>query len=120
MTMNYVWMTLTLLKRCEPGRKGLSKPGDVLSRTICPKAGRIWRANFLERLWIWTKVSDFMLANGLNETQQITRVCPGRFFALNSVWIVAASVIAAFDVSLPIVDGKEIKPDIEWEIGLSR
>ncbi|GBE89499.1 Multifunctional cytochrome P450 monooxygenase af510 [Sparassis crispa] len=41
------------------------------------------------------------------------RICPGRYFADNSAWIVAATVLATFDICKAVdKDGKAIEPDV--------
>ena len=47
--------------------------------------------------------------------------CPGRFFADASVWLVAANILAVFDILPPIdpVTGKVIMPEFEWIGGMT-
>ncbi|KAI0646809.1 cytochrome P450 [Trametes meyenii] len=43
------------------------------------------------------------------------RICPGRFMALDSMWITIASVLALFEIRQAVdEDGKEITPDGEY------
>jgi len=49
------------------------------------------------------------------------RICPGRFFAENTVWLTIACILAVFDVR-PYVDqesGKEILPEIAFLSGVT-
>lgn len=56
----------------------------------------------------------------LNEDRE-RRVCPGRHFALNSVWALAASVVAVFDFLKPIdEDGNEREVHVELIPGFVR
>ncbi|KAK7460412.1 hypothetical protein VKT23_009132 [Stygiomarasmius scandens] len=46
------------------------------------------------------------------------RVCPGRFYALDTVWLVLACVLAIFDITKALdADGKEIEVVIEHTSG---
>lgn len=51
----------------------------------------------------------------------LSRKCPGRFLGENSLWIVAVSILAAFDIT-KVVDenGQEIMPDLEYATGVTR
>jgi len=45
----------------------------------------------------------------------LVRICPGRYLAQNSIWILAASILATLDISKAIGDdGKEITPKVEF------
>lgn len=47
------------------------------------------------------------------------RICPGRYLALNSLWITMASVLAAFDLVSPLDDkGNIILPSTKSTSGL--
>ncbi|OCH95269.1 cytochrome P450 [Obba rivulosa] len=49
------------------------------------------------------------------------RICPGRFMALESMWIVIACVLATFTISKAVDrDGREITPDAEYLPGFLR
>lgn len=49
------------------------------------------------------------------------RKCPGRFLGENSLWIVAVSVLAAFDITRAVDEhGQEIMPDLEYATGVTR
>lgn len=49
------------------------------------------------------------------------RICPGRYLALNSVWLALASIVAVFDVELPVDEfGRKVKPSGEYTPGLIR
>lgn len=49
------------------------------------------------------------------------RVCPGRYVALNSVWLTLASILAVFDLELPVDEfGRKVKPSGEYTAGLIR
>jgi hypothetical protein len=51
----------------------------------------------------------------------LLRICLGRYFGLNSVWILAATILTAFDVSKPLnVDGNEVEPRVEFSNGVVR
>ncbi|KAI0713249.1 cytochrome P450 [Earliella scabrosa] len=46
------------------------------------------------------------------------RICPGRFMAIDSMWITIACVLAVFDIKKAIgEDGKEVTPDGEYISG---
>ncbi|KZT69367.1 cytochrome P450 [Daedalea quercina L-15889] len=48
------------------------------------------------------------------------RICPGRFFADNNVWLAAASIVATMDISKARDEqGNEIMPAPKWLSGLS-
>jgi len=47
------------------------------------------------------------------------RRCPGRYFALNSIYITIACILSAFSVSNPVdSNGKEREEELEYEAGL--
>ncbi|KAF7789960.1 hypothetical protein EIP86_000908 [Pleurotus ostreatoroseus] len=47
------------------------------------------------------------------------RICPGRHLASNSAWLALASILAVFELELPIDEfGREIKPSGEYTPGL--
>jgi len=47
------------------------------------------------------------------------RICPGRWLALDTIWIVAASVLSVYKISKAIDSaGKEIDPHVEYTSGL--
>jgi cytochrome P450 len=50
------------------------------------------------------------------------RVCPGKYFALNSLWITIASVLASYDISKAVdPNGDTIEPEVIFSPGaLSR
>ncbi|KAI0371168.1 cytochrome P450 [Pilatotrama ljubarskyi] len=46
------------------------------------------------------------------------RICPGRFMALDSIWIAIACVLALFEIKKAVgEDGREITPDAEYHLG---
>lgn len=46
------------------------------------------------------------------------RICPGRFMAVDSIWITIASVLSVFEIRKAVgEDGKEITPDGEYHRG---
>ncbi|KAJ6534383.1 cytochrome P450 [Mycena capillaripes] len=48
------------------------------------------------------------------------RVCPGQFMAIDSVWIVVASILAAFSITKAVgEDGNVIEPTYEYFSGLA-
>ena len=49
------------------------------------------------------------------------RICPGRYFADSAVWLVAANILAVYDILPPIdpVNGRIHVPKLEWVGGLS-
>ena len=48
-----------------------------------------------------------------------SRICPGKYLALRSLWIVIASVIAAFDISkIKGPDGREDEPKVDFYVGI--
>ncbi|KAF9490983.1 cytochrome P450 [Pleurotus eryngii] len=49
------------------------------------------------------------------------RICPGRYFAMDSLWISIASILATFDIEKAKDEqGQDIEPDIQWIPGFSR
>ncbi|KAF9456730.1 cytochrome P450 [Collybia nuda] len=49
------------------------------------------------------------------------RICPGRYFAEDSLWITMALILATFKISKPFNrDGKEIMPELKFTSGISR
>ncbi|KAJ7188890.1 cytochrome P450 [Mycena filopes] len=47
------------------------------------------------------------------------RVCPGRFFAEDSLFIFVASILHAFRISKPVdANGREYEPSVTWASGL--
>ncbi|KAL6303377.1 hypothetical protein BKA93DRAFT_788191 [Sparassis latifolia] len=47
------------------------------------------------------------------------RMCPGRHFALESMFITISSVLASFDIMKAVdVDGKEMEPTGEYSTGI--
>ena len=49
------------------------------------------------------------------------RVCPGRFFAEQGLWLTMASILAAFDIKPPLDDsGRECMPKIVFTTGTGR
>ncbi len=49
------------------------------------------------------------------------RVCPGKYLAQANVWIALVTLIVTVDISnLVGDDGEEIKPEVEFNSGLSR
>jgi cytochrome P450 len=64
-------------------------------------------------------LSPFAAARVLTTEHATRRICPGRHFAMNGLWIAAAFVIAAFDISKAEgPDGKPIEPVVEYEEGI--
>ncbi|KAF9264397.1 cytochrome P450 [Marasmius fiardii PR-910] len=48
------------------------------------------------------------------------RICPGRYLAINSVWLAMTYLLASFTISKEVDgDGKEIDPVVEYTLGLS-
>ncbi|KAK7030676.1 O-methylsterigmatocystin oxidoreductase [Favolaschia claudopus] len=70
------------------------------------------------------RFSEAQRVNGLNPLPEIAygfgrRICPGRFLATDTVWIVAASVIASYKILKPLDGtGKEITPEVAYTPGL--
>lgn len=49
------------------------------------------------------------------------RICPGRFFAMDSLLISVVSVLSCFDIAkAKNKEGQEIEPKIRWTSGFSR
>ena len=47
------------------------------------------------------------------------RICPGRYFAADTIWIAMAHILATFDIEKAIdKDGKEIEPSGEYTAGI--
>ena len=50
-----------------------------------------------------------------------TRICPGRFFAEDSLWIAITSILHVFRISKSQdAEGRDIVPDVQWGSGLVR
>jgi len=59
---------------------------------------------------------------GINDStltlQQYCRACPGKYFALQTAWIVIASVLATCNITRPYDDSKkEIDPEADFTVG---
>ncbi|KAL4259703.1 cytochrome P450 family protein [Pleurotus pulmonarius] len=49
------------------------------------------------------------------------RICPGRFFATDSLWLAVASILAVFDIAKATDEaGEVIQPDIQWSSAVTR
>jgi hypothetical protein len=49
------------------------------------------------------------------------RICPGRFFALEALWIMIATAIAGFDIKKAVgADGQPEEPVVEYTTGFIR
>lgn len=49
------------------------------------------------------------------------RICPGRWLALDTIWIVAASVLSVYVIMKPVDGGgQEVEPRVEYTSGLFR
>ncbi|KAL4252343.1 cytochrome P450 family protein [Pleurotus pulmonarius] len=49
------------------------------------------------------------------------RICPGRFFAMDSLWLNIASILTVFDITkAKDEEGRDIEPDIEWTPNFTR
>ncbi|KAK1234158.1 hypothetical protein PQX77_002641, partial [Marasmius sp. AFHP31] len=47
------------------------------------------------------------------------RICPGRYFAMNTLFLVVTHLLATFTMKKPLDDeGKEVTPKAEWHYGL--
>ncbi|KAK1227286.1 hypothetical protein PQX77_009703 [Marasmius sp. AFHP31] len=46
------------------------------------------------------------------------RICPGRYFAMNTVFLVVTHMLATFTLAKPLDEGKEYTPKAEWASGL--
>ena len=70
--------------------------------------------------------SDDNLRRGINVTPTTTfgfgrRICPGRWLALDTIWIVAASVLDVYRIMNPVnAAGQEVEPSVEYTSGLFR
>ncbi|KAG6915074.1 hypothetical protein DXG01_013569 [Tephrocybe rancida] len=68
--------------------------------------------------------SEDNLRRGINPTPITVfgfgrRICPGRWLALDTIWIVAASVLSAYRITKPInTAGQEVEPHVEYTSGL--
>jgi len=46
------------------------------------------------------------------------RICPGRYLALNSAWIVIVSILKVYTIEMALdVDGKYIVPEVDFSTG---
>ena len=49
------------------------------------------------------------------------RICPGRYFAIEQVWLVIAQVLAVYNIEKAVDDaGKVIEPEWGYTSGLAR
>ncbi|KAJ8700702.1 hypothetical protein PTI98_003705 [Pleurotus ostreatus] len=49
------------------------------------------------------------------------RICPGRFFAIDSLWLNIASILTVFDITkAKDEEEREIEPDIQWTPNFTR
>ncbi|KAF8183898.1 cytochrome P450 [Mycena galopus ATCC 62051] len=70
------------------------------------------------------RFSDSQRVDGLNPLPELAygfgrRICPGRFLATDTVWIVAVSMIAAYKILKPLDDaGREVTPEVAYTPGL--
>lgn len=49
------------------------------------------------------------------------RMCPGRWFAFDTMWIIVASILSSYDIMKAVDDtGNTIEPKIEYSSGLLR
>ncbi|KAL4259437.1 cytochrome P450 family protein [Pleurotus pulmonarius] len=49
------------------------------------------------------------------------RICPGRFFAMESLWLNIASILTVFDITkAKDEEGRDIEPDIKWTPNFTR
>ncbi|KAJ6493612.1 cytochrome P450 [Mycena vitilis] len=70
------------------------------------------------------RFSDEQRADGVNPLPELAygfgrRVCPGRFLATDTIWIVAVSVIASYKILKPLdAAGKEVTPEVAYTPGL--
>lgn len=52
---------------------------------------------------------------------RIDRICPGRFFAENMVWLAIARILAAFNVTKARdAEGNEIEHEVKFVTGITR
>ncbi|KAG9226766.1 hypothetical protein CCMSSC00406_0009664 [Pleurotus cornucopiae] len=48
-------------------------------------------------------------------------ICPGRFFAMDSLWLNIASILTVFDITkAKDKEGRDIEPDIQWTPNFTR
>ncbi|KAK7013825.1 O-methylsterigmatocystin oxidoreductase [Favolaschia claudopus] len=70
------------------------------------------------------RFSNAQQVGGLNPIPEMSfgfgrRVCPGRYLAVETVWIVAVSVIASYKILKPLDEtGKEFDPEVAYTSGL--
>ncbi|KAJ7103762.1 cytochrome P450 [Mycena epipterygia] len=70
------------------------------------------------------RFSDAQRAGSVNPLPDLAygfgrRVCPGRFLATDTIWIVVVSVISAYKILKPLDDaGKEVTPEVAYTPGL--
>ena len=58
-----------------------------------------------------------------DDMQRLTwdRICPGRYLAQSTMWLVIASILTTFDICKPVdAGGEEFDPPIEFETTLTR
>ncbi|KAF7440055.1 hypothetical protein PC9H_000397 [Pleurotus ostreatus] len=52
---------------------------------------------------------------------EVLRICPGRFFAIDSLWLNIASILTVFDITkAKDEEEREIEPDIQWTPNFTR
>ncbi|KAF7302033.1 O-methylsterigmatocystin oxidoreductase [Mycena indigotica] len=72
------------------------------------------------------RFSDEQQVDGKNPTPEIAygfgrRICPGRFLATETIWIIVVSVIATYKILRPLDGfGKEVMPEVAYTPGLFR
>lgn len=42
------------------------------------------------------------------------RICPGRYAADNAIFMTIAQTLLCFDIKKPVIDGKEIEPEVRF------
>lgn len=85
---------------------------------IYPQPDRFWPERFLNE--------DGTLNSAIPDPMQAAfgfgrRICPGRYLAVDSVWITIASVLSVLEITAPLDEfGNSVKPNEEYTTGLLR
>lgn len=97
---------------------GLCWPAPIPSGAVYGKKWSSWSLDI--SIWFWSQVSTL---NSLiiRPIMLRDRVCPGRHFAVSSLWFFTAGLVASFDISKALDNqGNEITPPLDFLEGFVR
>jgi hypothetical protein len=106
----------------EPGLDHVSRPRRVQARAIpARRQTEPRRTRPAGRVRLRATASAAQHYIRLAAHIDISRICPGRHMATDSLWIVIASILATFDISKAIGDdGRVVEPSYEYVSALVR